>query len=201
MIRVHATKKLLAKLPFEEGGSLPHHQNRLTYQGADSPRHFSGWHANLLILQRRNCILLVHDDTRFPVFIPALTKPDFAALNDRFCDAFMNTLLKCGADDTQMQKAADHLAPLSVDTDCDRSVQGTMNQAGQDLRYIIDERVNIAEMTGYRLSTWLAQRPCMVKGRKDTVWPVAEMFSLIDALPNTMTAEVIDISSGRPYCS
>ncbi len=35
----------------------------------------SGWHASLIILQRQNCILWVHDTTCFAIFTPCLKIP------------------------------------------------------------------------------------------------------------------------------
>ncbi|RDH82033.1 MAG: hypothetical protein DIZ78_16495 [endosymbiont of Escarpia spicata] len=137
MIRLHCTKKLLAKLPLREGGRLknkrPSHYP--ANEGDESP--LSGWHANLILLQRRQCVLLVHDATRFPVFIPALKKADFAELDYWFADGFMNALLKTGADDVLMDCAHAALGPLVCDTECDRSVQGTMNRMAQDIEHML----------------------------------------------------------------
>lgn len=93
MILIHATQKLHARLPLNADGQLPAtRQIPAETPLADNP--LSGWHANLLTLQRRNCVVLVHDGTRFPLFIKGLLKPDFARLDYLFADALMNTLLK-----------------------------------------------------------------------------------------------------------
>lgn len=81
MIHLHCTQKLLSKLPVDINGRLPNTRARplAANDPADSP--LSGWHANLVTLQRRNCVLFVHDTTRFPVLLTCLTKPDFAELD------------------------------------------------------------------------------------------------------------------------
>jgi len=188
MIVIHATKKLLAKLPVDDEGLLPlsprNQQLAETPDTAASP--LSGWHANLLTIQRRNCVLLVHDATRFPVFIPGLTKPDLAKLDWWFEDALMNTLLKCDASQPQLDKAAAALARLKFDTHCARSVQGTMNQMAQDAEYSLHyDGVNVAEITGHRFAAWLADRPYTVKGRRDVIWPVKAFLELLEALPDS----------------
>ena len=182
MIRLHCTKKLLTKLPLREDGRLKSKRPSMFGANDDSRvSKLSGWHANLLLLQRRQCVLFVHDATRFPVFVPALKKEDFAVLDDRFIDGFMNTLLKTGADDALMQRAHAALGPLVCDTDCDRSVQGTMNQMSQDIRFSLEyENVSVADITGYRVGAWLADRPCTVKGRKDCIWPDRAMRELLN---------------------
>lgn len=129
-------------------------------------------------------MLLIHDTTRFPLFIPALTKPNFSKLDYWFGDALLNTLMKCGASGEQMERAWAAVERLQIDTQCDRSVQGTLNQAGQDTEHAVNfNGVNVAEITGYQMGAWLAGRPCTVKGRKECIWPEQEFLALIDALP------------------
>lgn len=140
----------------------------------------SGWHANLLLLQRRQCVLFVHDATRFPVFIPALKKDDFAELDFWFTDGLMNTLLKMGADEALMKCAHGMLGPLVCDRATDRSVQGSMNQMGQELDHLLwFDNARITDLPPYRTSIWLAQTPRTVKGFKGTLWPIDAMFRLL----------------------
>lgn len=185
MIQLHTTRLLFSSLPLNEQGLLaatPRSQ-WLFEQPASSVNPLSGWHGHLVTLQRRKCLILIHDATRFPLVIPALTKPDFAELNDRFVDSFMNTLLKCGAEDQYMNAAHQYLRPIRVDTQCDRSVQGTLNRTKGDVEHSLwYNQTNIAEMTGYRLGAWLADRPCTVKG-KTVIWPQKEMLALLAQPP------------------
>jgi hypothetical protein len=163
MIRVHCTQKLIAKLPLDESGRL-RGKKKLgtshdvttdgTNETAESP--LSNWHANLITLQRRNCVLFVHDATRFPVFVPCLQKADFAGLQQHFTDVFMNTLLKIGADDQTLECAA------------------------QDVDFLLwHDNSSITDLLPYSTSVWLAERPCSVKGLKDYIWPVEAMLNLI----------------------
>ncbi len=184
MIQLHATRKLFERLPLDEQGRL-----------AASPRSawlfealvlegnpLSGWHGSLVNYQRRNCVLLVHDVTRFPLFLPTMNKPDFAELNDRFVDTLMNTLLKCGADQDQLDTAQHYLRPLQVDTHCNRSAQATLNRMEQDLEHALRyDNINIAEITGYRQGAWMAQTPRTVKGQ-GVLWPQKAMLELLSRL-------------------
>ena len=181
MVRLHCTKKLLAKLPLHANGRLKN-IGPDQYSANDDPREslLSGWHANLLVIQRRQCVLFVHDATRVPVFAPALRKDDFADLDYWFSDCFMNTLLKTGANDKLMDAAHAALGPLVCDTTCDRSVQGTMNQMAQDIAfYVQDYEISVADITGYRLGAFMADRPCGIRGQKEFVWPVKAMHNLL----------------------
>lgn len=180
MIPLHCTKKLLTKLPLREDGYLNRTQpgSHVVDDSETSP--LGGWHGNLVLLQRRQCVLLVHDQTRFPVFLSALTKPDFANLDQLFVDGFMNTLLKCGADERLMARAHAALGPLKCDTVCDRSVQGTLNHMKQDLDQLLRyERVSVVDLSAYRTGAWLANQPCRVKGIKGYIQPIPSMFALL----------------------
>lgn len=176
MIQIHATKKLLAKMSAQ---TKPGAEDIL----AAPQSKLGSWHANLLTIQRRNCLLFVHDQTRFPLFIPALTKPDFAKIDRFFDDALMNTLLKSDATQEQLDTAAALLQPLAFVGGTDRSVLGTLNQLGQDIDHILYvDSLNVAEMAGYALSASLADRPCQVKGQKDYIWPKDAFLELLDRL-------------------
>ena len=41
------------------------------------------------------------------------------------------------------------------------------------------DEVNVQDVSPYRISAWLADRPCNIKGRKDCVWPIQEMAELL----------------------
>lgn len=182
MITLHATKKLLTKLPVDAAGYLSAgREARAENKPTESP--LGAWHGNLLVLQRRNCILLVHDTTRFPVFMSCLTRADFANLDRLFVDTLVHTLLKCGANARQLDAVQEHVEPLQIDTDCNRSVQGTMNQMKGDFDHMLwYDNVNISELSASRAGVWLADRPCTVKGRKGCIWPMDAMLSLLDGL-------------------
>lgn len=182
MIRLHASKKLFEKLPLNEDGMLyltPNTQS-LYQQTALDNNPLSGWHGHLVDFDGYDCVFFVHDETRFSLFLPALTKPDFAELNDLFIDVFMNTLLKCGADDRHMTAAQQYLRPLQVDTQCNRSVQGTLNRMKFEVECMLeDEPVDLAEVAGYSVGAWLSDTPRNIKG-KGMIWPDRAMLELLE---------------------
>ncbi|WP_196160723.1 hypothetical protein [Reinekea sp. G2M2-21] len=208
-INIHATKKLAAKLPLNENGLLKAKQAKAAGDSAGlSPTDIShhnplnNWHANLLTLQRRNCVLFVHNETRFPVFVKGLLKPDFAELAWHFEDGLMNTLLKLDANQQQLDTAAKYLATLTFDTTCDRSVQGTMNRMAGDIDHIIYiDQLKIEEVSTYKLGAWLAERPCNIKSQKEWVFPKEAMLAKLgeSTLPpsNLVPDNVIHIKRNK----
>ncbi len=184
MIRVHCTKKLMAKLPVDETGRLKNKRPSrfAANDGPESP--LSGWHANLILLQRRQCVLFVHNSTRFPVLITALKKPDFAELDRAFDFHFMNTLLKTGASDDLMQQASALTGPLVCDTVCNRSVQGTLNRMAFEIEHTLwYYDANVMDLCPHRMSAKLADEPFRGKdlGGK-YVFPDKAMHALIPEL-------------------
>nr|WP_197674213.1 hypothetical protein [Halopseudomonas litoralis] len=94
----------------------------------------------------------------------------------------MNTLLKAGATEAQLSAAANVLTPLRCDTQCDRSVQGTLNHMKQDLDHLLwYDQLPITDLAPYRVGAWLAERPCVAKGVKDCIWPLRAMLALLDS--------------------
>lgn len=183
MINVHATKKLSAKLPLDKAGGImpPKKQATGSFPGdglSDNP--LSGWHANLITLQRRNCVLMVHDATRFPVFMKGLKKADFVKFDWLFQDAFMNTLLKLDANNQQMNVAGGWLAHCQFDTATDRSTLGTMNRMKGDIEHLLwYDKLTIDEVSSYKLGVWLSGHLCSVKGSKESIRPREAMMDLL----------------------
>jgi len=180
MIRLHVTKKLFDKLPLGSDGRLgsPGAASDVANDDVESP--LSGWHANLIRLQRRQCVLFMHDATRSALFLPALTKPDFARLDVLFRDALMSTLLELKADEAVLLRAQAMLGPLVCDRATDRSVLGTMNQAAQEIDHLLWFReLRLDELSPLLVNIRLAQTPRSVKGMKDCLWPIDEMFRLL----------------------
>ena len=89
---VHCTQKLAAKL-----------QN-VSKQALTDSNPLGSWHANLYVIDRRNCIMFCHDQTRFILFMAGLKKADFANLDFWFQDLFANTMLKLGYDTALIEK-------------------------------------------------------------------------------------------------
>ena len=186
MISLHATQKLFYRLSLDQDGLLP--SSERTAWMYEKPvldiNPLSGWHAHQVTLHRRQCILMAHDLTRFPLVLPAVKKIDLAELNDRFVDALMNTLLKCGAEEFHLEAVHRCVRPLKIDVQCSRSVQGTLRIMKDEIECCLDDsNQHIADITGYRMGARLADTPRTVQG-KECKWPKKEMLTLLASLGN-----------------
>ncbi|MGA7802555.1 MAG: hypothetical protein WCC36_17280 [Gammaproteobacteria bacterium] len=170
---VHCTQKLAAKLP--EVSTTP----------LSDANPLGSWHANLYIIDRRQCVMFCHDRTRFVLFVPGLKKKDFAHLDFWFADLFANTLLKLGYGTKLIDRALSHVDALRFDTVCDRSVHGSMNTVKwQDLDAIMLDVPNVMDLPLYSVSARLNERPVHIKGMKtsECLWPDRAMRELIRTL-------------------
>ena len=169
---IHYTHKLAAKLasvcsaPLAENNPL------------------ESWHANLYVIDRRNCVMFCHDRTRFALFMVGLKKADLDNLDSWFQDVFANTMLQMNYAPALIEKALGMIDPLQFDTHCDRSVQGTMRIARQDLEGMFYNISDVTELPIYSTSAWLNHRPVRTKGMKESecLWPDREMEEWIEAV-------------------
>lgn len=164
---IHCTKKLVAKLP-EISETTLLEANPL-----------GSWHANLYTIDRRNCVMFCHDQTRFVLFMAGLSKNHITNLGYWFEDLFANTLLKLDYDSDLIEKALTLLTPAQFDSHCDRSVQGSMRTVRmQELEMVLYRADNVMDLLPYSTSAKLNDRPVTVKGMKGSnccLWPVRDM--------------------------
>jgi hypothetical protein len=121
MQMIRCTQKLLKEVPME-----------LAVEVAVLPA--ACWHANLLRLDRRKCLLFTHDTTLFSLFVPGLTKPDFKHFPDLFGQALFRTMRQFDFPQIQIENMLDRCRNIRVGRTNSRSVLGSMN----DMKQMID---------------------------------------------------------------
>ena len=166
---LHCSQKLAAKVPGVSAVPLEE----------TSP--LGSWHGHLFTLDRRQCVMLCHDATRYVLFLPGLRKADFAELGSTwFRPLYLATLAMFGCPDTQIRKVELALGPMRFDTATDRSVQGSLRVAKQDLEAWLYRVPNVMDLDPLRMSCWLNQRPSTIYGK--WVWPEKAMLEAVARL-------------------
>jgi hypothetical protein len=113
--------------------------------------------------------------------VPGLRKEDFAALGERwFRPLYLATLAMCGCPDTQIKKVELAQGPLRFDTATDRSVQGSLRVAKQDVEAWLYRVPNVMDLDPLKVSCWLNERPTTVYGK--CLWPEKAMLEAVTAL-------------------
>ena len=166
---LHCSQKLATKLadvwaaPLEESSPL------------------GSWHGHLLMLDRRQCVMFCHDATRYVLFLPGVRKEQFMELGARvFRPLYLGTLARLGCSEAQLRRVELALGPIRFDTATDRSVQGSLRVAWQDVEAWAMRGANVMDLDAVEVSGTLNERPATVRGR--LVWPDKAMHEAVSAL-------------------
>ena len=150
---IHCTRKLAARLPEVSAVELPE----------SSP--LGSWHANLYTIDRRQCVLFCHDESRYCLFLPGLRAPMFADLARRHGELFRATLVLEGVDEARLKRLVLAIGPVRFDTATDRSVLGSMITARWDLEGVRMHEDHVLDLDPVLASRDLNSRPATVFGR------------------------------------
>jgi len=150
---IHCTRKLAARLPEVSAAPLPE----------ASP--LGSWHANLVPIQRRQCLLFCHDESRYCLFLPGLRAPMLADLARRHRELFLATLALEGVDEARRGRVDLALGPMRFDGATSRSVLGSMLTTRSHLDAMRLREDGMLERDPALVSRDLNSRPCTALGR------------------------------------
>lgn len=165
---LHCTQKLTAKLP------------EVSLHPLSANSFMGSWHANLVQIDRRQCVIFCHDATRYMLFVPGLKKNHFADLGRVHRDLFLMSLTAHGVTDAKVMRAGMALGPAAFDSTTERSVLGSMNIALGDLGGYLSQYPHLLEIDLAATALYLNDRPVSVRGVYH--WPVQEMLALVAKL-------------------
>lgn len=125
--------------------------------------------------------MLVHDATRFALFLSGLRKGDIAVLGERwFRPLYLGTLAALEHPEALIKKAELALGPVRYDAVTDRSVLGSLRIARQDLEARVYKVPNVMDLDPVVLSRDLNRRPVTIHGK--SLWPDRAMRERVAAL-------------------
>lgn len=176
-MRIHVTKKLAEKLKktgFEISDSSD-----------EKPALLGEWHASITTIQCHQCLVFIHDKTRFSLALIGVTQKELKELTFWFSDMLGNTMLKLGYPAELMERAVSSFTELSFDTQCSRSIQGTLRNTILDLEAFTWDGSHIMDLAPYSVSASLCECPRSVKGavKREYLIPANEMRKLLEDLP------------------
>ena len=85
------------------------------------------WHANLLLIDRRKCVLFVNDKTLFNFIIPGVKKAELVKLDDHFKSYLQCILADEGFDKTICDQIQQEYDTIGFANTNNKSVMGSMN--------------------------------------------------------------------------
>lgn len=121
------------------------------------------WYANLLWIDRRKCVLVVHADTLFPVFAVDVRKPQLSNFGQWVAGTVATALADEGL-------RADCLGPLDphrvqVARTASRHVLGVMNDMASMTEHIVQQRGGLRELDVHDHQAFLRSTPYRRDGR------------------------------------
>lgn len=148
-ILIHCTQKLLAEIP-----------DRLLDPSASG----ESWHANLLRIGRRKCVLFTHDTTLYSVFVPGLKKAEFERLDEVFGQRLFKALLWEEFPQTQIERMLEACRVIRFTRSNNRSVLGSMNDIRFHLGWHVEDDGGLASADLARLHHTLNRIPFSAVG-------------------------------------
>ena len=95
------------------------------------------WHANLLRIERRKCVIFTHDKTLFTLFVAGLKRPDFDRIDHVFGQKLFRAMRLFEFDQVQIERMLDWSQHNTYTKTNNRSVIGSMN----DMAYHVEHRI------------------------------------------------------------
>lgn len=151
MAFIRCTKKLVSELP------------SLREEAVSKSTILGDWHANLLRIERRKCVLFTNNETLFSVFIPMLKKPHFQSLASVFLDNLIQTLKSEALDDIIEQVKDNYTENLTYSTTNNRSVLGSMNDIAHSLPFFLEREGGIENVDPLKINRILNRMPLLRK--------------------------------------
>ncbi len=150
MAYIQCTKKLLGELP-------------ATLEIDHKPTLLGNWHANMIRIERRKCVLFTNDETLFSLFVPMLKKPQFQNLTAVFMENLVSTLKYEGLDQYVAQIVAEYEDNLTFTKSSSRSILGYMNDFVNSMYFAIDRQGGIEKVDILKTNRWINSSMVLVK--------------------------------------
>ena len=166
---IHCTKKLAQKVAGVSAVALREAHPLQT------------WHGHLYRVDRRQCVLFCHDETRFVLFLPGVRKEHLADLGTGFRHLFAGTLAAFGCSEARVGRALLALGPARFDAATDRSVLGSMRIAfDHEILTLVERAPHVLDLDPVAVSCRASRRPTWIRRR--SIWPDKRMLELVATL-------------------
>ena len=164
MAQIQCTQKLLKELKVKPEEIQPELSS------------LANWYANLLLIDRRKCVLLTHQSTLYSVFIPGLKKPDFIHFPEVIGQNIFENLLQEDIPQEQLELVLDEFQTISYTKTSNRSVLGSMNDLAFQLNCRVSADGGLNNIDIYEVNHYLNQTP--MSAIKDT-YPIEALKKLL----------------------
>jgi hypothetical protein len=170
---IHCTKKLLDELEASSRGAEP----------SEQPPGFLGpWHANLIRIERRKCILLTNDRTLYSFLIPAVKKNDLGNFGELFALHLKMNLEKEGFSPEDTSKALAEYGEIAVAPTSSRSVLGSMNDLADQADFLVSRAGGLEKGDMFTVNMMLNRIPLGAIKYRYAIDKLYELFGRTDTI-------------------
>ena len=167
---IHCTKKLLKELG-ALGSRIPHEH---------APGFFGSWHANLIRIERRKCVLFTNDRTLYSFLVPGMKRKD--DFHDLFLVHLNSNLAIEGFGQGDILKALDEYSEIAIAPTTNRSVLGSMNDLAGQAEFLIHRASGLERADMLRMNMMLNRIPMGALKYQFAIEKVYELFGRTDAV-------------------
>jgi hypothetical protein len=114
------------------------------------------WHAHLFLYNRRKCVLVMNNKTRYNFVLFGLKKDDFKEFDNLIVKAIAENLSADGVDKVVIEKYLQNCTPVSYTATSDRSIISQINEMIMASEYKMrQDKLDGMETDIYGLNRWL----------------------------------------------
>lgn len=145
MLTIQCTKKLSEEL------NVNISKNKLVHT-----KPLYSWHAHLFLWNRRKCVLVMNNKTRYNFVLFGLKKGDFKRFADIVVQAIAENLSADGADKVIIEKYIQNCQEVSYAATSDRSIISQVNEMIMAAKHSMEQdKLDGVEVNSYELNRWL----------------------------------------------
>ena len=124
------------------------------------------WHANLLQIDRRKCVIFTHDMTLFTLFSAGLKRPEFDHIDMIFGEVLFKTMRLFDFEQSEIERMLDWSQHNTYSKTSSRSVLGSMNDVAFQIKHTILSNGGLAYTDPGELRTRINETPFKAIGYK-----------------------------------
>ncbi len=170
---IHCTKKLLNELEASPGSSITLEQ---------SPGFLGPWHANLIRIERRKCLLLTNDRTLYSFLVPGVKKKDLDNFRELFALHLKMNLAKEGFGHEDITKALGEYGEIAIAPTKSRSVLGSMNDLADQADFLVSRAGGLEKGDMLTVNMMLNRIPMGAIKYRYSIDKVYELFGRTDKI-------------------
>jgi hypothetical protein len=170
---IHCTKKLMRELDVSSSESMATEP----LSGVLGP-----WHANLIRIERRKCLLLTNDRTLYSILIPGVKKKDLDIFRELFALHLKMNLEKEGFGPADVCKALEEYGEIAIAPTKSRSVLGSMNDLADQADFLVGRAGGLDKADMLTVNMMLNRIPMGAIKYRYAIDKVYELFGRTDKI-------------------